>query len=384
MRIGIPTEIMANERRVAATPETVQKMVKMGFEVVVETGAGAGIYVEDDSYRRAGARIAESAQAVFEQADLILKVKQPALNKRVGRHEIDMMREGALLVTFLHPAAPQSRDVVRRLVERSITSFTMDSVPRTSRAQGMDALTSMSTVTGYKCVVNAAARLPVFVPMMGTAVGMLKPAKFLVIGCGVVGLQAVATAKRLGGVTTCVDIRPEACENGQSLGAKVGGFTVPEELARGAGGYAQALPPEWIEKERVALAPLVEEADVVILSALVPGEVAPVLVTAKMLARMRPGSIVVDVAIDQGGNCEATVPGEEVEISGVLVSGVQNIPGSVPVHATHLYANNMLNYVKNLFRAGTTELNWDDDIVQATLVTRAGRIAHAGTRKAMG
>lgn len=383
MKIGIPREIMLNERRVAANPETVQKIVKMGFEVLVEAGAGKGIYVQDDHYARAGARVLDSVEELFRQADLILKVKQPGFNSDVGRHEIDLMREGSMLVTFIHPAAPTSRDVVRRLADRNITSFTMDSIPRTSRAQTMDALTSMSTITGYKAVINSAARLPVFVPMMGTAIGALRPAKFLVIGCGVVGLQAIATAKRLGAVTTCVDIRPEACESGQSLGAKVAGYTVPAELAKGDGGYAKALPPEWIEKERTELSPFVEEADVVILSALVPGEVAPILVTEKMLSRMRPGSVVVDVSIDQGGNCEATRPGEEIVLHDVTVSGVQNIPGSVPVHATHLYANNMVSFLTNLFRAGTAEVNWDDDIVRATLVTRDGRIVHHGTLKAM-
>jgi NAD(P) transhydrogenase subunit alpha len=219
--------------------------------------------------------------------------------------------------------------------------------------------------------------------MMGTAIGMLKPAKFLVVGCGVVGLQAAATAKRLGGVTTCVDIRPEAREEAKSLGAKIGGFEVPAELSRAVGGYASALPSEWIEKERAALAPLVEESDVVILSALVPGEVAPALVTEAMVSRMRPGSIVIDVAIDQGGNCAVTRPGEEYTLHDVTLSGVQNIPGSVPLHSTYLYANNMLNFLGNLLKDGSGQINWDDEIVKATLVTRDGLIVHKGTLKAM-
>ncbi len=381
MLIGVPTEIMANERRVAATPETVAKLVQRGREVLVQSGAGAGNYIGDEQYRKAGAVIAPDAAQVFERADLIIKVKQPGFNQTLKRHEVAMMREGAVLVTFLHPASPGGRTVVKMLAEHRITSFTMDSIPRTSKAQRMDALTSMSTITGYKAVLMAASRLPIFVPMMGTAIGMLKPAKFLVVGCGVVGLQAVATAKRLGGVTTCVDIRPEAREEAKSLGAKVGGFEVPPELAEGAGGYAQALPPEWLERERAALAPLVEESDVVVLSALVPGEIAPVLVTEAMIARMRPGSVVVDVAIDQGGNCAATKPGEEYALHDVTVSGMQNIPGSVPLHSTYLYANNMLHFLDNLFKDGA--INWDDEIVKATLVTRDGRIVHKGTLKAM-
>ncbi len=383
MLIGIPAEIMHNERRVAATPETVEKLVRLGYEVLVEAGAGAGIYADDEQYRKAGAAVTADAAQVFERADLVLKVKQPGFNEALKRHEVAMMREGAVLVTFLHPASPTSLPIVKMLAEHRITAFTMDSIPRTSKAQRMDALTSMSTITGYRAVLEAACRLPVFVPMMGTAIGMLKPAKFLVVGCGVVGLQAVATARRLGAVTACVDIRPEAREEGRSLGAKVGGFEVPEELAHGEGGYARALPAEWIEKERAALAPLIEDADAVILSALVPGERAPVIVTEDMVLRMRAGSVIVDVAIDQGGNCRATVPGEEIVLHDVTVSGIQNIPGSVPVHATYLYASNMLNFLGNLLDGGSGRINWDDEIVKATLVTRDGAIVHKGTLKAM-
>lgn len=383
MLIGIPKEIMAHERRVAATPETVGKIVERGYAVIVESGAGAGIYVDDELYHKAGATVISDTRQVFERADLVIKVKQPGFNATLKEHEVAMMRKDAVLITFLHPASPSSQPMVKMLAERQITSFTMDSIPRTPKAQRMDALTSMSTITGYKAVLMAASRLPIFVPMMGTAIGMLKPARFLVVGCGVVGLQAVATAKRLGGVTTCVDIRPEAREEGKSLGAKVGGFEMPVELSLGAGGYAKTLPAEWIEKERTALAPLVEESDAVILSALVPGELAPVLVTEAMIARMRPGSVIIDVAIDQGGNCAATKPGEEITVHRVTLSGVQNIPGSVAVHSTYLYANNMLHFLGNLLKDGSGQINWEDDIVQATLVTREGKIVHKGTLKAM-
>jgi len=368
---------------VAGNPEAVRKIIGMGFPVVVESGAGAGIYADDDKYRDAGATVVPTAPEVFAAADIILKVKQLGFNSTTGTHEADMMRPGTMLVTFMHPASPTSHDVVLKLKERNITSFTMDGIPRISRAQAMDALTSMSTVTGYKAVIHAACLLPVFVPMMGTAIGMLKPARFLVVGCGVVGLQALATAKRLGGVTTCVDIRPDAREQGKSLGAKVEEFEVPVELAMGEGGYARALPEEWLDRERQALALLVEDADVVVLSALVPGEVAPILVTREMVSRMRPGSVVVDIAIDQGGNCEATQPGKEIVVNDVTVSGIQNVPGSVPVHATHLYAINMVNFLSNLFPAGPAKVNWDDEIVRATLVTHEGRIVHEGTLKAL-
>lgn len=384
MLIGIPREILHGERRVAMTPETTERLVALGFDVMVETKAGDGILANDGLYRHAGATIATDPRELLQRADVVLKVKQPCVNEALGYHEADVIKEGATLITFLHPAAPGCHDMVRRLAARKVTAFSMDAIPRTSRAQRMDALTSMSTVTGYRSVLLAAIELPRFVPLVGTAVGTVKPAKALVVGAGVVGLQALATIKRLGGVGTCVDIRPAAREEAKSLGAKVGGFEVPPELAMAPGGYARTLPPEWIELERKAVAPLVADSDIVILSALVPGEVAPVVVTEEMIAQMRPGSVIVDVAIDQGGNCMVTKPGETICLNSVTIVGVQNIPGSMPVHATWLYANNMLAFVQNLYKEKPGVIDWSDDIVKASLVTRDGAIVHEGARKAMG
>jgi NAD(P) transhydrogenase subunit alpha len=289
-----------------------------------------------------------------------------------------------MLITFLHPAAPSNHDMVRLLRDRNITSLTMDGIPRTSRAQRMDALTSMSTVTGYKSVLIAANLFPKLIPMTGTAIGAIKPAAFLVVGVGVVGLQAIATAKRLGGVVKAVDIRADAREAAASLGVKAVGFDVPPELAIGEGGYAMALSPDWLAKERAALAPLVEQTDIVILCALVPGEVAPVLVTREMVGRMRPGSVIIDVSIDQGGNCDASQTGHETTVGGVTICGRMNIPGSMPVHASWLYANNLLEYVKNLFKKGIGAPDLEDDIVRHSLVTHEGRIVHKGALHAMG
>jgi len=383
MRLVVPKEILANERRVAVTPDGVPEYVKLGFEVFVEHDAGIGIYAGDGDYRAAGATVVSGTAQLFAEADVVLKVKQPERNDTLSRHEAEMIRRDATLVTFLHPAAPGSHAILRMLAERRVTAFTMDGIPRISRAQRMDALTSMSTVTGYKSVLLAACRLPTFVPMTATAVGALKPAKVLVVGAGVVGLQAIATAKRLGGVVSSIDIRPEAREAAGSLGAKVAGFDVPPELARGEGGYALALPPDWLAQERAALAPLLAETDIVILSALVPGEQAPVLITEEMLHGMRPGSVVVDVSIDQGGNCALTRPGRENEVNGVTVMGLQNIPGSVPVHSTRLYATNLLEYMRNLYKR-PGQIDWDDEIVRSSLVIRDGRVVHAGALKAMG
>jgi len=303
---------------VAALPETVKQYVAMGFKVLVETNAGEGVFVRDADYAAAGAEIAPDAQSLYERADLVLKVKQPIEHN--GRHEAEMIRGGATLICFLHPAAPGNHDMIRTLSRRGVVAYTMDGIPRITRAQTMDALTSMSTVTGYRAVLLAAQRFPRFIPMIGTAIGAIRPAQILVVGAGVVGLQAIATAKRLGAVIKAIDIRPEARREASSLkGTQVVGFEAPDEVVRGEGGYARSLPPEWLEKERQLLAPLVAEADIVILSALVPGEVAPKLITEPMVRSMKPGSVVVDVSVDQGGNCEVTEAGREIVIHAVHV-----------------------------------------------------------------
>jgi len=384
MRIAIPKEILPEEKRVAATPETAKKYAALGFEVLVESSAGAGIGRSDDEYEEAGARILHDVEELFSLGDVVLKVKQPILNESCRKHEVDMMREGCMLIAFLHPAAPQNHEMIRLLRDRRITSLTMDGIPRITRAQRMDALTSMSTVTGYKSVLIAANEIPRFVPMIGTAIGTVPPAGFLIVGAGVVGLQAIATAKRLGGVVKAVDIREEARREAASLGAKVAGFEVPRELAAGEGGYARALPEDWLEREREALAPLAAESDVVILSALVPGEIAPVLLTEETASRMKPGAVIIDVSIDQGGNCAMTKPGCMIRKNGICICGIQNIPGRMAVHASWLYAMNMYYYVENLFKKGMKNPQLDDEIVRHTLVTHEGKILHQGALKAMG
>lgn len=384
MVIGIPKEILEHEGRVAALPDEVAEYVKMGFTVLVEASAGVNAFRSDDEFKAAGAEIVPDVADLFARADIVLKVKQPEFNKVLGKNEAELVGEGKMLITFLHPANPANHDTARTLRDRNITALTMDGIPRISRAQGMDALSSMSTITGYKSVIMAAYRLPEFIPMIGTAVGATKPKSCLMVGTGVVGLQAVATARRLGGVVKAFDIREAARAEADSLGAKIAGFDVPAEVALGQAGYAQPLSEEWLEKEREALKPLVAEADVIILSALVPGEVAPVLITKEMVASMRPGSIIVDVAVDQGGNCAATVAGQEVFVDGVCVSAVANIPGSMPVVASWLYGKNMLEYVRNLFKNGIDAPDFDDDIVQNSLVTRDGKLVHKGTLHAMG
>jgi H+-translocating NAD(P) transhydrogenase subunit alpha len=383
MQIGIPKEILAEEKRVAATPETVKKYLALGFSVAVESGAGAGVQISDDDYRQAGATISTDVAEMLASSGVVLKVKQPVFNNRQGRHEVAMLRDDAILVTFLHPAAPANHAMVRELRQRGITALTMDGIPRISRAQRMDALSSMSAVTGYKAVIMAADTMPKFIPMIGTAIGTIKPANFLVIGTGVVGLQAIATAKRLGAVVKALDIRKTATVEAESLGSKTIAFDIPQELAAGSGGYARALTGEWLDKERQLIASHLPEMDVVILSALVPGEVAPILITREMAATMKPGSVIIDVSVDQGGNCDATEPGLFVEKNGIHICGIQNIPGRMAVHASWLYANNIYYYLENLFKKGPGILDLDDEIVRNSLVTHRGEIVHEGTLKAM-
>ena len=383
MTFGVPKEIMPGERRVAAIPETVGKMVAEGAKVLVEAGAGTGSYFTDEEYQAVGARLVPDVEALFTTSDLILKVKEPQFNEAKGKHEVEMMKEGLCLVAFLHPASPANHEMIKALATKRIVGLTLDGIPRITRAQSMDALTSMSTVAGYKAMLMAADRLPKFMPMVGTAVGMIRPANVLVIGAGVAGLQAVATAKRLGAVVYAVDIRPDACEQVKSLGAKVLDTGVPTEFAVGKGGYAKKLSEEWLLKEREALSESVANADIIILTALVPGKVAPILITEEMVKSMESGSVIVDISIDQGGNCEIADSGNIVERYGVSIMGIKNIPGMVPMSSTWMFASNIYNYVVNLIKDGNVELNMDDEIIASSLVTKDGEIVHAGILEAM-
>ena len=381
--IGIPKEIMKGERRVSAIPDTVKKMVERGAKVLVEKGAGEGSYFQDPDYASAGGEIVNNVEDLFKRSDIILKVKEPIFNETIGKHEVDLMRSGQCIITFLHPANPSNHQMVKDMAAKGILAFTLDGIPRISRAQAMDALTSMSTVAGYKAVLMAANRLPKFLPMVGTAVGMVRPSNVLVIGTGVAGLQAVATAKRLGAVVHAADIRPPASEQARSVGAKEVELGIPPELAMGEGGYALKLPKEWLLKEREKLAPVVADSDVVICAALIPGKLAPILVTEEMVKSMEPGSAIVDISIDQGGNCELSEPGVTVEKYEVSIEGTQNIPGKVPTASTWMFAHNVFNYVANLVKDGKIDVDISDEIIASSLVTHDGVIKHKGALEAM-
>jgi NAD(P) transhydrogenase subunit alpha len=331
-----------------------------------------------------GAEMVYDPEELYRRSDLILKVKEPQYNESKDKHEIDMMHEGQYLITFIHPASPGNHSMVKKLAAAGVIGLTLDGIPRISRAQNMDALTSMSTCAGYKGMIMAANDLSFFMPQMFTAVGMLKPANVLVIGVGVAGLQALATAKRLGAVTYAMDIRPDAVEQAKSLGAKVIDSGVPAEIAVGEGGYANKLPDEWIQKEREHLKGVIKDMDIVFLSALVPGKVAPILITEDMVKDMKNGSVIVDVSIDQGGNCEITTPGKKEVKHNVTIGGIKNIPGLIPTSSTWMFAQNMYNLVNYLVKDGKIELDLNDEIIKSILVTNNKEIVHAGAKEAMG
>lgn len=384
MRIGIPKEIMHGERRVAATPETAAKLVKDGAEVWVEKGAGQGAFFQDAQYEAAGVKIVADVAEIYAGTDVILKVKEPQFNTAKNVHEIDMMHKGQIIITFIHPASPVNHDMVRAMAAKGVVGLTLDGVPRITRAQAMDALTSMSTCAGYKGILLAANELPKFIPMMATGVGMIRPINALVIGVGVGGLQAMATLKRMGAVVHAADIRPAAVEQAQSLGAKIVDLGIPEELAVGEGGYALALSGEWTEKERERIAGVLPTMDIVFLSALVPSKIAPILITEEMVKTMKPGSVIVDISIDQGGNCDITPPAETKVRHGVTLIGIKNIPGMIPESSSWMFAQNIYNLVKYLTKDGKIVLDRGDEIVAGILTTVDGEVVHAGAREAMG
>ncbi len=381
--VGVPREIMLGERRVAATPETVKHFVSGGAKVLIETGAGEKSLISDEQYREAGAEVVLDFREVCEKANIILKVKEPKFNDKLGKHEVEFLTKDSVFISFLHPANPSNHATVKELSRKGVTSFTMDSIPRISRAQQMDALTSMSTAAGYKAIIIAANHLLRFVPMMPTAAGIIKPAQFLVVGTGVAGLQAIATAKRLGAKVKALDIRPEANEQAKSLGAEIVSFDLPAELSTGEGGYAKVLPEKWHAKEREVLTPVVQSSDVVILAALVFGEKAPVLVDRTMVEGMKKGAVIVDISVDQGGNCELVRAGEEYVYKDIMLSGLLNIPATLSVDTTEMYSKSLWQFLKHIVKEGRVDSAATDPIIKESLVTNNFKVVHKGTLLAM-
>ena len=377
--ISVPTEVVPGERRVALVPDSVRRLAGQGLEVLVQAGAGGESGYPDSAYEDAGARLEPDAARTYEAADVLLKLRPPTDHPGAGRHEVDLLREGIVLIGMLDPFA--SLDAVRRLATRRITSFSLDLMPRITRAQTMDTLSSMSTIAGYHAVMLAASALPKLMPLMMTAAGTLAPARVLVIGAGVAGLQAIATARRLGAVVEAFDIRAATKEQVESLGAR---FVEQEDAedAEDARGYAREQTDEQQARQRALLARHIADSDVVITTALVPGRRAPVLITEDQVKGMRPGSLIVDLAAEQGGNCALTRAGEVVRAHGVAIHGPLNLPSAHPLHASQMYSRNIMSYLLHLVREGEVRLDLEDELTRDPMVTHQGQIIHDGVRAA--
>jgi NAD(P) transhydrogenase subunit alpha len=370
MRIAVPKETTPRETRVALVPETVARLVKAGQEIVVETGAGAAAGFTDDAYRQAGASIAPSPAAVYEAANVVLKVREPADSAALGRHEAELVPEGAVYVSFL--GRDRNSLAVTKLAARRVTAFSMEMIPRTSRAQSMDALSSMAGVAGYKAALWGAGALGKFFPLKMTAAGTIAPANVFVLGCGVAGLEALATCRKLGAVVEAYDVRPAVKEEVESLGGRFVQLELAQKDVVAAGGYAKELSAEDQQRVKDLLASHVAKSDVVITTAAIPGKKAPVLVTEAMVKAMKPGSVIVDLAAETGGNCELTVAGETTVKHGVTLMGPVNVPASLPFHASQMYSRNMHSLLKLMInKEGKLNLDFEDDIIRDTCITRA-------------
>jgi NAD(P) transhydrogenase subunit alpha len=383
--IGVPKEIYPGERRVSLVPLVVPNLVKAGFEVVVESGAGVEAGYPDNLYAEKSAKILATRAEVFQTSDIITQVLCYGANDLTGKADLPLLRKDQILIGFLRPLG--SRDVVEQIAATGAISFAVELMPRTTRAQAMDALSTMASISGYKAVLIAADTLPRIFPMMTTAAGTVTPARVLILGVGVAGLQAIATAKRLGAVVSAYDVRPAVKEQVQSLGGRFVELPIEAKDAQDARGYATAQGEEFYKRQRELLGKVVAEHDVVITTAVIPGKKAPVLVTAEMVQAMIPGSVILDLAAERGGNCELTKSGETTVQHGVTIIGRVNIASTAPYHASQLYARNVTNFLLNLFKKdqkselNLSGLNLEDEIVRETLLTRGGEIANARVRE---
>jgi NAD(P) transhydrogenase subunit alpha len=382
MKIAIPKERRDGEKRVAATPESVKKLIALGYEVIVQKGAGEGSSFLDGQYTDMGATIAEDGPATLKDADIVLKVARP-MTAGEGTDEIAMMKAGAVLVAHLN--ALGEPDLVAALKEAGVTAFAMELMPRISRAQSMDILSSQNNLAGYRAVIDGAYEFGRAFPMMMTAAGTVAPARVLVFGAGVAGLQAVATAKRLGAVVHATDVRPATKEQVESLGGK---FVVVDEAmekeAETAGGYAKEMPPEYFEKQKQVVGEFIKKADICITTALIPGRKAPTLITEEQVKSMKPGSVIIDLAAEQGGNCAVTEPGKVVVRDNVKIVGNLDVPSRLAADSSNLFARNLFNFVQLLTDKESKEMkiDWDDDLVKGTCVTRDGAVVHPMLTKA--
>ncbi len=373
MKISVLKEIHVGEKRVATTPDVTEKLVKLGFDVIVETGAGIGSNFSDEAYRQAGAEIARTVESAWQSADLVIKVRPPEQNLALAQHEVDLMPEGCHLICFLWPA--QNKKLLERLAQRNITALSMDSIPRISRAQKLDALSSMANIAGYRAVIEASALFGRFFAGQITAAGKVAPAKVMVIGAGVAGLSAIATAKSLGAIVRAFDTRPEVKEQILSMDAEFLELEFAED-GSGEGGYAKIMSKEFIDAEMALFAEQAKEVDIIITTALIPGKPAPKLITSAMIESMRDGSVVVDLAAEQGGNCELTVPGKIVNRAGVNIVGYTDLPSRLAAQSSQLYATNIYNLLDEMSpqNDGSIVIDMEDVVVRGATVVNSGEI----------
>lgn len=382
MIIGVPRETYPGERRVALIPPAIPPLTKAGLGVVVEANAGSAAGFGDSAYQAKGAQIEASRADVFAAADIILQVRTVGSNPEAGQADLELLRAAQVCIGFAEPLT--ATPATQALSERKISLFAMEFIPRISRAQSMDALSSMATVAGYKAVLLAAERLPKMFPMLVTAAGTIIPARVLIVGAGVAGLQAIATARRLGAAVEAYDVRPAVKGHVLSLGAKFVELALETHNTEEASGYAKALGEEFYRRQQELMAHIVTSSDVVITTAAVPGKQAPVLITEEMVAGMAPGSVIVDLAAERGGNCALTRPDVAVTTHGVTILGPTNLPATVPQHASQLYAKNVTSFVLHLFKEGKLQIESEDPIIQSTLITHAGEVVHPQVRESIG
>jgi NAD(P) transhydrogenase subunit alpha len=379
MIVGVPRETYPGERRVSLIPAVVPTLAKAGIEVVVEAGAGFEAGYTDAEYTAKGAKIIPDRAEVFRSADIITQVLCYGSNDQTGKADVPLYHPNLVLVGFLRPLG--SAETIQEIASKGVTAFSVELMPRTTRAQSMDALSSMATISGYKAVLVAADTLPKLFPMLTTAAGTITPARVLILGCGVAGLQAIATARRLGAVVSAYDLRPVVKEQVQSLGARFVELAVEAKDAQDARGYATAQDESFYRRQRELLGKVIAENDVVITAAVVPGKKSPVLVTKEMVAGMAPGSLIVDLAAERGGNCELTKPGEKIVEHGVTIIGWYNLASTVPHHASQMYAKNLTTFLTLLVKEGKLQLNINDDIIRETLLTHGGEVVNTRLRE---
>jgi NAD(P) transhydrogenase subunit alpha len=382
MIIGVPREVFPGERRVALAPAVIPNLAKAGFEVQIETGAGSAAGYPDADYAAKGAKIIAERSELFRSADVVAQVLCYGSDDKAGAGDLPLLRRGQILVGFLRPLG--SLDTLQEVAATGVTSFSVELMPRTTRAQSMDALSSMATICGYKAVVLAADTLPRLFPMLTTAAGTITPARVFVIGAGVAGLQAIATARRLGAVTSAYDLRPAAKEQVHSVGGRFVELPIQVEDAQDSRGYAKAQDETFYQRQSELLGKVVAESDIVVTAAVVPGKKPPVLITRQMVGKMAPGSVIVDLAAERGGNCEGSRPGEVVIEQGVTVIGTINLASTVPYHASQMYARNITAFLLHLFRDGKFHSDPADEIFRETLVTEAGEVVNARVREFFG